>query len=135
MKCTGPQVTDQNCSFSCHPGYTLSGSSERICLANHTWSGEDTTCKPMKCTELTPSANALVVFPCDSDLLSSCIVICDKGYQVKDQPGVKRWTQTCAVNNGSNTVEWTDAMHCTGLCLYSTQCMHTCFTVQYSTKN
>ncbi|CAH1272760.1 FCGBP [Branchiostoma lanceolatum] len=34
----------ENCSFTCDPGYELSGSNRRTCQANRTWSGSDVRC-------------------------------------------------------------------------------------------
>ena len=31
--------------FSCDPGFLLVGSSKRVCMANGTWSGFETSCK------------------------------------------------------------------------------------------
>ena len=122
IKCTGPQVTDESCTFTCHTGYSLSGSSKRTCLINQTWSGEDPVCKPVKCSELTSPAKALVTYPCDTNFMSSCAVLCEKGYHVKGQPDrMNKWSQTCALGTENSTVEWTDAMECIpiGMLIYS----------------
>ena len=31
-------------NFTCNEGYTLTGSAQRVCLANGEWSGEDSAC-------------------------------------------------------------------------------------------
>ena len=33
------------CSFTCNSGYNLTGSDNRTCQSNGSWSGEDTACK------------------------------------------------------------------------------------------
>lgn len=44
----GTETTFPNAfTFSCDLGFLLNGSSLRICQANRTWSGEDTTCDGM----------------------------------------------------------------------------------------
>lgn len=43
MTCTG-LVTNSKCSFSCNPGYSLTGSQKRICQASSRWGGNKTSC-------------------------------------------------------------------------------------------
>ena len=43
MNCSG-LVTGSECSFTCNPGYSLSGSRTRLCQASSRWSGERTSC-------------------------------------------------------------------------------------------
>ena len=59
--CTGPQVTDQSCSYTCQNGYNLTGSVTRKCQPDHTWSGDPTSCPPLQCIELLGQNNAFVV--------------------------------------------------------------------------
>ena len=33
------------CSFTCNTGYKLTGSDNRTCRSNGSWSGEDTVCR------------------------------------------------------------------------------------------
>ncbi len=39
-------------TYTCNPGYTLSGSSTRTCLTNEQWSGTAPTCNAVQCPEL-----------------------------------------------------------------------------------
>jgi CUB/sushi domain-containing protein len=41
----GVSVLGNTVSFSCHDGYKLVGSAERICLADRKWSGVQPVCK------------------------------------------------------------------------------------------
>jgi len=43
IDCTGSQFED-NCTFSCDDGYELTGSENRICQSDRTWSGIRATC-------------------------------------------------------------------------------------------
>ena len=43
---------DTVCQFSCNDGYIGSGSKERKCQRNATWSGEDFTCQSMYCNTI-----------------------------------------------------------------------------------
>lgn len=78
------------CSFHCIPGYRrVNGSSERICQANETWSGEEIKCNVVRCISLKP--------PKDGDLKPSdckkapvyyttCESNCPKGYILRGDP-------------------------------------------------
>ena len=116
MICTGLQVTDQNCTFSCDPGYELIGSVTRTCQPNHYWSGEVAVCDILHCPVLTAPANAFVTRPCDTEFMSTCNVICDQGYEITTGGGVM-WMQSCVLNN-NGSVQWTEAKSCTGIILY-----------------
>ena len=43
IECTGFQFED-TCTFTCDPGYELSGSSTRTCQSDAMWNGTDATC-------------------------------------------------------------------------------------------
>ena len=69
IECTGPQVTDESCNYTCQPGYNLTGPVMRSCQPDHTWSGDPTTCPPKQCVELVGQNNAFVVTPCGQYLM------------------------------------------------------------------
>ncbi|XP_065899762.1 sushi, von Willebrand factor type A, EGF and pentraxin domain-containing protein 1-like isoform X2 [Dysidea avara] len=94
-----PRYEDQ-CSFSCDPGYELTGSSTRQCLSNGSWSGADVTCDILHCNNLTDIVddNALVD-DCSDEFGSVCSLQCITGYMV-----VGNNTFTCDIVNDG--VEW-----------------------------
>lgn len=117
--CNGPQITDQYCIVTCHPGFTLIGSSNRTCLPDHTWSDNEATCAPLNCSDLKAPSNALVTAPCSTSYTSECVVICEYGYHIStDTPNNDYyWTQTCSidddvVNGSTHGVTWTESMEC-----------------------
>ena len=77
-----PQYEDQ-CSFSCDPGYELTGSSTRQCLSDRSWSGADVTCDILHCNNLTDLVdNSVLVSNCGSEFKSVCSLGCIPGYMV-----------------------------------------------------
>ena len=109
---TGPQVTDQSCSFTCELGYNLTGAAYRTCLPDHTWTGELTECPPLECGELTNPENGLILLPCYDEYNESCSLTCEEGYYIN---GSEFWTQSCVLNE-QNGVEWTEPPVCIGEC-------------------
>ena len=93
-----PRYEDQ-CSFSCDPGYELTGSSSRQCLSNGSWSGSDVTCDILHCDNLTDTIENSVLADCGSEFGSVCRVECNTGYRA-----VGNDTFTCVSVN--DTVEW-----------------------------
>jgi len=114
--CDGDQVTMTTCIFSCDPGYSLVGSTERTCQPNNSWTGLDTSCDIMMCNELEPSDNGFVILPCPMEYQSVCTVGCNDGYYID---GPNPYTQTCTIGGSNGTVEWTSAPVCRGkqLCI------------------
>uniref|UniRef100_A0A8C3I1H3 CUB and Sushi multiple domains 2 n=1 Tax=Chrysemys picta bellii TaxID=8478 RepID=A0A8C3I1H3_CHRPI len=66
--------------FSCEPGYTLRGSSERTCHANGSWSGTQPECEVISCGNPGTPSNARVVFNDGLVFSSSIIYQCREGY-------------------------------------------------------
>ena len=99
---------EDQCLFSCDPGYELTGSSSRQCLSNGSWSGSDVTCNIIHCNSLTDTTvtieNSVLADSCGSEFGSVCRVECNTGYRA-----VGNDTFTCASvddsvgwrNNGS----------------------------------
>ena len=110
IECTGPQVTDQSCSYSCQNGYNLTGSVSRTCQPDHIWSGDPTSCPPLQCIELLGENHAFVVAPCGQDFNTSCNVLCETGFFIS---GSTTWRQVCQLNDDLG-VEWSDPPVCIG---------------------
>ena len=108
--CTGSQVTDESCNYSCQAGYNLMGSVMRTCQPDHTWTGDPTSCPPKQCAELVGENHAFVVTPCGQDFNTSCNVLCEDGYRINGTDG---WKQTCQLNEELD-VEWSDPPVCIG---------------------
>ena len=108
IDCTGPQVTDESCLFTCNAGYSLSGSSIRQCLSNSTWSGVDSVCILLHCIELESNTSSLVVLPCYTEFNSTCTLICEDGYYLKNETAYK---QTCSLKSNGG-VAWTEPETC-----------------------
>ena len=102
ISCNSTGVThyEDHCSFSCDPGYQLTGSSSRQCLSNGSWSGSDVTCDILHCDNLTDGIeNSVLANDCGSEFGSVCRVECNTGYRA-----VGNDTFTCvSVNDG---VDW-----------------------------
>ena len=97
---TGVSHYEDQCLFSCDPGYQLTGSSSRQCLSNGSWSGSDVTCDILHCDNLTDGIeNSVLANDCDREFGSVCRVECDTGYRA-----VGNDTFTCVSVN--DTVEW-----------------------------
>ena len=114
MTCSGEQVTDQNCTFWCDPGYNMTGGSFRSCLgSNQSWSGEEPHCPKSHCPELASSDSTLVVHPCSNEYLDYCQLFCETGYAtINDE---KIWSQMCNVTEAQSVeVDWSPIQKCKG---------------------
>ena len=109
ISCTGEQVTDEMCSFSCDPGFELLGSSQRLCQPNNTWTGVDTYCNILHCPVLEPTEGSFIVDQCDTIYQSSCTVPCITGYFRHDSD---QNLISCVVGNTSDSVQWTERSKC-----------------------
>ena len=110
IECSGPQVTNEICTFSCNPGYNLTGVEERVCLPNGSWSGTDVMCPALQCPELETTFNVLIVPSCFAEYNYSCTLVCADGYYLEDK---NFFEQTCALQQDGN-VSWTDPKSCFG---------------------
>ena len=122
MSCNGEHVTDTVCTFTCEPGYNLTGPATRSCLGDHTWSGVETTCPPLQCTALAMvyegDDSVFVLAPCHNTYNYTCSLLCRNGYyQANDD--IDEWKQTCdLVEPNDYVVNWTEPITCIGKYMY-----------------
>lgn len=109
INCTGPQVTEESCQFTCQPGYQLEGSPVRECTNDSSWSGEYPSCEKQLCPLLVPITNYLIIRPCMRQFNSTCLIACPNGYSLTD--GSVIYEQMC-IADGSGGVQWTNTRTC-----------------------
>ena len=109
MTCTGDYVTDQNCTFTCEPGYDLMGSSLCTCLPNQTWSGQMSSCTRSSCPKLTSSQCCIPVIICFKTHVHFCVML-----DTRLGTDVISWNSTCDLDN-SSSVNWNIQRQCTGI--------------------
>ncbi|CAH1797704.1 unnamed protein product [Owenia fusiformis] len=88
-------------NYTCDTGYTLVGSSSRLCLANSTWSGTNTTCIINDCGTLPAPSNG-TVDSTTSTFNTTVTFSCDDGYSLSGST-----SRTCQANStwdGTETV-------------------------------
>ena len=74
------------CSFTCDTGYELTGSSERICQKNGSWSGSPVSCIIMNCTSSSLPMNSMLADSCSSKYRSMCKLQCQVGFNGAGDP-------------------------------------------------
>ncbi|EDO26939.1 predicted protein, partial [Nematostella vectensis] len=87
-------------TFRCDKGFTLKGSSTRVCQANRAWSGETTTCQAVDCGPLVKPLNgsmtgSLTYYP------NHVSFTCDEGFLLRGSA-----VRACQANrtwSGTNT--------------------------------
>ena len=104
LQCSNETTTgvfEDTCTFSCNAGYELQGSNNGTCLANQSWSGGDSTCEPLTCSDVTMVAdNIMISSSCDLTYQSQCTVSCDEGFTGDDV------TYLCNVTSDPTMVNW-----------------------------
>ncbi|PFX23104.1 Uncharacterized protein K02A2.6 [Stylophora pistillata] len=90
------------CLLYCDVGYQLAnGSTERVCQANGTWSGEPPYCQVVRCKALKPTMNGLLSPPScqvSPEYDTVCQFSCHRGYVLYGEPVVtclsdKQWSK------------------------------------------
>ena len=107
IRCPMGRSTGSMCTFTCDTGFTLIGSSRRICRTTTAWTGTLTFCRPLQCVPLEPPENGVIVAPCRRDYTSTCSILCTFGYTLEG-PSV----QTCILDSQSGGVRWTEPPMC-----------------------
>ena len=115
ISCPLGHTTGSMCRFTCDAGFTLIGSSRRICRTTTAWTGTPTFCRPMQCVPLESPENGFILAPCYHDYTSACSILCSFGYTLQG-PRV----QTCILNSQIGEVHWTQPPMCNGESFLST---------------
>ena len=93
-------VFEDTCTFSCNAGYELQGSNDGTCLADQSWSGGDSICVALNCSDVTMVADNIITPSCDMTYQSQCTVSCDEGFTGDDV------TYLCNVTSDPTMVDW-----------------------------
>ena len=109
ISCTGEQVTDESCSFSCDPGFGLEGSLIRTCQPSNTWTGLPTSCSLLHCSALEPTDDSFAVYPCNTAYQSTCAIACLPGYYMQE---LDQNYMSCVLGSTPHSVVWTDRPTC-----------------------
>ncbi|XP_045583570.2 sushi, von Willebrand factor type A, EGF and pentraxin domain-containing protein 1 isoform X3 [Procambarus clarkii] len=76
-------VVNAACGVRCNPGFTLKGSSIRLCGEDGVWSGGDTQCVMKSCPKLKPTEHGTMVCSQPRPTMDTeCHFACDPGYQL-----------------------------------------------------
>ena len=107
MTCIDGQVTSANCTFTCVPGYELSGPSIIFCLPNSTWSNPQPHCTLSHCQPFDPLPNSYQngLTDCPTVFGSECETHCVYGYRQMGEDSL----QTCMWNDTTKDVRWSES--------------------------
>ena len=89
------------CSFTCNTGYELTGSTQRTCQSDGSWSGSPVSCIIMECPSSSLPMNSMLAESCSSTYQSMCELQCQEGFTGTGDP-----SYVCDVssNNGSSVM-------------------------------
>ena len=92
---------EDTCSFTCNTGYELTGSSERTCQGNGSWSGSPVSCIIMECPSSSLPMNSMLAESCNSTYQSMCELQCQEGFTGTGDP-----SYVCDVLSNGSSVMW-----------------------------
>ncbi|XP_065903131.1 sushi, von Willebrand factor type A, EGF and pentraxin domain-containing protein 1-like isoform X3 [Dysidea avara] len=92
-----------NCTLHCDVGYQLTGTANRTCQGDSSWSGSLASCSIMQCSLSSVPTNAVISETCQSIYQSVCELHCPEGYIGSGNP-----QYVCKVNDKAS-VTWTPA--------------------------
>ena len=92
---------EDTCSFTCNTGYELTGSSERTCQNNGSWSGSPVSCIIMECPSSSLPMNSMLAESCSSTYQSTCELQCQEGFNGTGNP-----SYVCDVLNDGSSGMW-----------------------------
>jgi len=74
------------CSFTCNTGYELTGSPQRTCQSDGSWSGSPVSCTIMECPSSSLPMNSMLAESCSSTYQSMCDLQCKEGFNSSGDP-------------------------------------------------
>ena len=77
---------EDTCSFTCNTGYELTGSPQRTCQSDGSWSGSLVSCTIMECPSSSLPMNSMLAVSCRSTYLSMCDLECEEGFNGSGDP-------------------------------------------------
>ena len=77
---------EDTCSFTCNTGYELTGSPQRTCQSDGSWSGSPVSCTIMECPSSSLPMNSILVESCNTTYQSMCDLQCEEGYNGSGDP-------------------------------------------------
>ena len=89
------------CGFTCNTGYELTGSNERTCQSNGSWSGSSVSCIIMECSSSSLPMNSMLAESCSSTYQSMCELQCQEGFNGTGDP-----SYVCDVLSNGSSVMW-----------------------------
>ena len=92
---------EDTCSFTCNTGYELTGSSERTCQSDGSWSGSPVSCIIMECPSSSLPMNSMLAESCSSTYQSMCELQCQEGFNGTGDP-----SYVCDVLSNGSSVMW-----------------------------
>ena len=79
-------VYEDTCNFTCNTGYELTGSPQRICQSDGSWSGSPVSCTIMECPSSSLPMNSMLTESCSSTYQSMCDLQCEEGFNGSGDP-------------------------------------------------
>ena len=89
------------CIFTCNTGYELTGSRERTCHSDGSWSGSPVSCIIMECPSSSLPMNSMLAESCSSTYQSMCELQCEEGFNGTGDP-----SYVCDVVSDGSSVMW-----------------------------
>jgi len=90
-----------SCSFTCNTGYELTGSSQRTCQSDGSWSGSPVSCIIMECPSSSLPMNSMLAESCNNTYQSLCDLQCEEGFNSSGDP-----SYVCDVLSDGSSVKW-----------------------------
>ena len=93
------------CTYTCNTGYEhTTGSPQRTCQSDGSWSGSPVSCTIMECTTSSLPMNSMLAESCSSTYQSMCDVQCEEGF---NSSGSYRYV--CNVSSNGLKLLWRSA--------------------------
>ena len=92
---------EDTCRFTCNTGYELTGSSQRTCQSDGSWSGSPVSCIIMECPSSSLPMNSMLAESCNNTYQSMCELQCQKGFTGTGDP-----SYVCDVLIDGSSVMW-----------------------------